>query len=102
MSEKSGKTLECPLRFAIQTELEYRIHGEEPWQKGMTEIISRAEILFRATGKLKIGTLIDIQYVLPVISRGGVASRVSCQGEVLRMSEGSITAKVARCRLTRG
>lgn len=102
MIRKSGASLQRSLKFDIHTELQYRVHGDTHWRKGETMTISSTEILFHGSDDLQIGAIIDIQYVLQIVPRPALTSRVRCQGEVLRSSEGSITAKVAHCRLVRG
>ncbi len=100
LGEKSGKILGPRPVFAIQTELLYRIRPEKHWHKRLTLSISQTEILFQEPEELKIGTIIDILYSLQTAPAR--AARVRCQGEVLRISDGVVTAKVAHCRLIRG
>jgi len=102
MREKSGTTLERPLKFSLQTDLQYRIHGEKQWHDGKTVNVSVSEIVFEVSDDLTIGAVIDIQYVLPIASHPSIHSTVHCQGEVIRNAEAVITAKVAHCRLSRG
>lgn len=102
MIDKSVTTVNRSNWFAIETALQYRIHGERDWHAGMTVNIGKAALSFQGTGPLTSGAIIDIQYVLPLSLSSERAARVRCQGEVLRVSNGVITARVTHARLTPG
>jgi len=75
-------------RFKLQLPLRYRLLGEDSWQEGTTENISRSGMLFRAQEMVAANAQLEINLVLPAEIAGLSAAEVVCRGEVVRTVEG--------------
>jgi PAS domain S-box-containing protein len=74
-------------RFNLQLPLKYRLLGEDSWQIGTTENISRSGLLFRGEQMLRPNAQLEINLVLPPEIAGISATEVVCRGEVVRAVE---------------
>jgi len=74
-------------RFNLQLPLKYRLLGENSWQEGTTENISRSGVLFRGEQMLQPNAQLEINLVLPPEIAGISATEVVCRGEVVRAVE---------------
>jgi two-component system cell cycle sensor histidine kinase/response regulator CckA len=71
-------------RFKLTLPVRYRLLGEEDWQDGTTENISRSGMLFRVDKLLQPTSQVEISLVLPPEIAGVSAAEVVCRGEVVR------------------
>ena len=71
-------------RFQIQVPLKYRQIGQNKWQDGKTENISRSGMLFRAEENIPIHVQLEINLVLPAEIAGLSEAEVICRGEIVR------------------
>jgi PAS domain S-box-containing protein len=74
-------------RFKLNLPLRYRLVGEEDWQQGTTENISRSGLLFRGKEMLQPASQLEISMMLPAEIAGLSAAEVVCRGEIVRTIE---------------
>ena len=74
-------------RFKLNLPLRYRLVGEQDWQQGTTENISRSGVLFRAKEMLQPACQLEISMMLPAEIAGLSAAEVVCRGEIVRAME---------------
>lgn len=63
----------------------FRISGSGEWTEGVTENISRSGLLFRSPTPLEAGSSLELILDLPQELTGDTASRVLCEGSLLRV-----------------
>ncbi len=71
-------------RYRLEVPLRYRQIGEDDWQTGKTENISRSGMLFRAKQLIPAQMQLEINLVLPAEIAGLSAAEVTCRGEIVR------------------
>lgn len=76
--------------YPIQAPIEYRVHGERLWRKGVSRNISDTEIVFEAECELNQGIQFEAHLSLPPIADQETA--ISFQATVVRSSEGGMCA----------
>ena len=94
-------------RYPIQISMFYRSHGDQHWQQGRTENISRSGVLFRTDHMMPLQTPIEMLLALPVEVGGGHNATVICRGRVVRMestadedTRPAVAATISGYRLT--
>jgi PilZ domain len=63
----------------------FRIPGDDDWTEGVTENVSRAGLLFRASRPLEVGSRIELILEMPHELTGGDDARVVCAGSLVRV-----------------
>lgn len=78
-------------RFPIRTPISYRPEGDEDWQVGETENISRSGVLFNSKDLLEVNTALEMTFPLPTeIKSDATTGRteggavVLCRGHIVR------------------
>lgn len=71
-------------RFVIPMPLRYRRSGEEGWQEGRVENISRSGVLFQAGRLIDVKEPVEMSFQLPVEIGGSTRAEVFCVGEIVR------------------
>jgi len=79
-------------RFKLNLPLRYRQLGQQDWQVGTTENISRSGMLFRAEERIAPSVQLEINLVLPAEIAGLASTEVLCRGEVVRTIEAETPA----------
>lgn len=87
-------------RLQLELDLRFRAYGTGAIQSGITKDISSLGISFYGqSGRLAIGTLLDIHIVIPplhgVLEHGGV---LRCSGEVVRVQADPLGRVLIACR----
>ena len=88
-------------RFPIQTLLRYRQRGATHWNESTTVNISRSGVLFETAGKLRVGTLLEMQILFPARITGEVPSKVTCWGPIIRTEPSQAAAAILYYRFQR-
>jgi len=57
------------------------------WTSGQTENVSRTGVLFRGGRRVKVGTALEIHFLLSAGMRPGTVSDLVCDGKVVRTVE---------------
>ena len=73
------------LRFHARLTTRYRTPRSSDWHDGVTENLSRSGVLFRSIYPLEPKTPIDMFLALPIGTGTNPATRVRCQGEIVRV-----------------
>ncbi|MGH9325157.1 MAG: hypothetical protein ACRD2B_00500 [Terriglobia bacterium] len=70
-------------RFGLQVPLRYRPLGENIWEHGETENISRSGVLFHSGSFATVGIHIEFCLILPEVN-SYPAAELACQGIIVR------------------
>ncbi len=73
------------LRFRARLTMRYRTPRSSNWHDGVTENLSRSGVLFRSICPQEPKTPIDMFLTLPTGVAEGLAPRVRCQGDIVRV-----------------
>lgn len=95
-------------RFVIPMPLRYRRSGEEGWQEGRVENISRSGVLFEPAQLMQVKEPVEMSFQLPVEVGGASGAEVFCVGEIVRTvlpaasdARPGLAAKIVDYRFTR-
>ena len=90
-------------RFAIEMAVHLRRRGEQSWQTGWTENISRSGVLLRVQEVMERETEIEMSFSLPLQFFGRPLARVLCRGSVVRTvpATDAVTASALAATITR-
>ena len=73
------------VRFHARLTTRYRTPRSSDWHDGVTENLSRSGVLFQTLSPLEPKTPIDMFLTLPTGETEGLAPRLRCQGEIVRV-----------------
>ena len=73
------------VRFHARLTTRYRTPRSSDWHDGVTENLSRSGVLFQTISPLEPKTPIDMFLTLPTSVAEGLAPRLRCQGEIVRV-----------------
>ena len=72
------------VRFPIRTAIHYRPEGEEDWQMGETQNISRSGVLFNASELLAVNTALELRFPLPTEIASQDGAILLRRGQIVR------------------
>lgn len=78
----------------------YHVVGEETWSDGITENISRSGVLFQSKNPIAVGSVLELNFEMPVELTGESATRVLSRGTVVRCEVRAERAKEQHSRRT--